>query len=86
MGAYHHGHALLNDGTLMSWGRGGEGQLGVNNCEQTLPPAAHAHFGTNVQQIVAGHDFAFAQLNDVTWQSWGMDRSGVLGLNISSPG
>ncbi|MFF5206373.1 RCC1 domain-containing protein [Streptosporangium sp. NPDC000396] len=89
-----HSLALLNDGTVRSWGYDGNGQLGDGgpNVNSTFPVTVLGTGGTGVlsgvQRIAAGSVHSLALLNDGTVRSWGSDGSGQLGNggpNTDSP-
>jgi alpha-tubulin suppressor-like RCC1 family protein len=75
--------ALLNDGTVVSWGDNSVGQLGAGNTigsqfELSTTPVAVG--GLNeVTAIAAGRGYALALLKNGTVMAWGHNESGVLG-------
>lgn len=79
-----HSLALHSDGTVSSWGRNGEGQLGRGlNFEWTS--VASPVFGlSNVSFITAGGSHSIAILNDQSARTWGANTWGQLG-NGGSP-
>jgi alpha-tubulin suppressor-like RCC1 family protein len=76
----YHSLALLNDGTVMSWGLNTNGQLGDNSTTQRLIPVAVSDIN-NVIAISAGINHSLALLSDGTIKSWGLNSSGQLGNN-----
>ena len=79
---------LLSDGTVLSWGENGEGQLGHGPVGtfprpgQAMPPvpSPRAVVGlSGVTQIVAGTRFAIALRDDGTVVAWGDGQLGALG-------
>ncbi|MCA9329731.1 fibronectin type III domain-containing protein, partial [Candidatus Saccharibacteria bacterium] len=86
--------AVLNDGTVWSWGRGGNGQLGNgSNLSSYLPVQVKDNAGlaiTNIQKVFIGHKgsfnvsadnigFTLALKDDGTVWSWGVNNEGQLG-------
>ncbi|MEX2238955.1 MAG: RCC1 repeat-containing protein, partial [Dehalococcoidia bacterium] len=78
-GGASHTLALLSDGTVMSWGNDGNGQLGngATTGDQAAPVAVSGLSG--VRAIAAGIYHSLALLSDGTVMSWGADTSGQLG-------
>ncbi|MEX2238958.1 MAG: hypothetical protein WEB00_15645 [Dehalococcoidia bacterium] len=74
-----HTLALLSDGTVMSWGDDGSGQLGngATTGDQPAPTAVSGLSG--VKAIAAGDNHSLALLNDGTVRAWGNDDDGQLG-------
>ncbi|MEX2238035.1 MAG: RCC1 repeat-containing protein, partial [Dehalococcoidia bacterium] len=74
-----HSLALLSDGTVMSWGSDGSGQLGngATTGNQASPVAVEDLSG--VAAIASGAIHSLALLSDGTVMSWGLDGSGQLG-------
>lgn len=80
--------ALLNDGTVRSWGYNAEGQLGIgNNANQQAPTMVPGL--TGVKAIAAGYRHSVAVLNDGTVRAWGHNNWGQLGdgtnINRNTP-
>jgi alpha-tubulin suppressor-like RCC1 family protein len=79
-----HDLALLEDGTVESWGQNFAGQLGTARedcglgviCEATPTPVPGL---SNVVAIAAGARFSLALLADGTVMAWGEDGNGQLG-------
>ena len=89
LGADDHTAAIKTDGTLWTWGRGGSGQLGINDTgvNRTTPVTTFAG-GTNWKQVFAGNYMTAAIKTDGTLWVWGGDfDTGQLGTNsgIASP-
>jgi len=74
--------AVMNDGTVKTWGRNSSGQLGLGHYNDVLTPTTVPGL-TGVIQVAAGMHFSFALKNDGTVWSWGDNESGILGLGIS---
>ncbi|MFN8516914.1 MAG: Ig-like domain repeat protein [Thermomicrobiales bacterium] len=90
-----HSLATLADGTMLSWGRDSEGQLGdgaaggepdcAGDCNPTPQPVALPSMGGAVS-IAAGEHHSVAVLADGSAWSWGLDSDGQLGdLAIGTP-
>lgn len=85
-----HGLALLADGTVMAWGRGDDGQLGIppasaekcvffvdpEPCRRTPAPVPGL---ADVVAISASESSSFALLADGTVMAWGDDEKGQVG-------
>jgi len=83
--------ALLANGTVMTWGAGGAGQLGdgKENVPGHLEAPYYNHFSTvpaqvsgltNVKSIWAGSGTRFALLEDGSVMAWGANPQGDLGI------
>jgi alpha-tubulin suppressor-like RCC1 family protein len=72
-----HNIALRNDGTIWTWGRRSEGQLGTG----FGPPIAPTRVGTNSnwQAIAAGWYHTLALRDDGKLWGWGLNEQGPLG-------
>ncbi len=90
-----HSVALCTDGTVVAWGRCGDGQLG-NNDYGTFPyynehtpvqvntdSGVSALYGKTVTKIVAARDSTLALCSDGTVVGWGDNGYGVLGTGGS---
>ncbi|MFF5206380.1 RCC1 domain-containing protein [Streptosporangium sp. NPDC000396] len=89
-----HSLALLADGTVRTWGRDDEGQLGNGgpNADSPFPVQVVGTGGpgvlSGVQRIAGGGNHSLALLNNGTVRSWGSDSDGQLGdggANANSP-
>lgn len=70
--------ALLNDGTVKSWGYNGYGQLGNGNISNSHIPTTIA--GLNgVVQVAVSCCASYALMSDGTVKSWGRNNNGQLG-------
>ena len=87
-GAYHT-TSIKTDGTLWSWGRGLEGQLGNNSIPSQSSPVQTVSGGTNWRTVSAGPAITAATKTDGTLWLWGCGARGRLGneslINRSSP-
>ena len=84
------GLALLQNGTVMSWGENISGQLGIGNLtQQNIPVAIPSASLSNVKAVSGGYQFSLALKNDGTVWAWGDNSYGQLGNNtytgISTP-
>ena len=79
-GGYHCA-AIKTDGTLWTWGRGGDGQLGDNTTTRKSTPVTTFAGGTNWKQVSSGHFHTAAIKTDGTLWTWGRGIEGQLGTN-----
>ncbi len=82
--------ALLSNGTVMTWGANGFGQLGVGNTvNQSIPQQIQTTGLSNVVAIAAGYGHCLALLSNGTVRAWGWNSGGELGIgntvNQSTP-
>lgn len=77
-----HALALKSDGTLLSWGWDGSGQLGDNptKADQSTPVAVSV--ASDIVAIAAGQIYSLALKSDGTMLSWGQDTDGQLGNDL----
>ena len=73
--------AIKTDGTLWSWGKNLNGQLGDNTSANKTTPVTTFTGGTNWKQVSAGGEFAAATKTDGTLWSWGFNSTGQMGVN-----
>jgi alpha-tubulin suppressor-like RCC1 family protein len=78
---FSHTIALKTDGTLWSWGRNANGELGDNNTTTRSTPVTTLLGGTNWKSIVCGSYHTVALKTDGTLWNWGYNVYGVLGVN-----
>jgi len=82
-----HSMALCSDGTLVSWGLNGNGQLGDGSTGQRIAPVAvnmtTALSGKTVTGIAMGFYHSLALCSDGTVAAWGYNE-GTLGDNTTS--
>jgi alpha-tubulin suppressor-like RCC1 family protein len=89
-GTFGGGHSLAikTDGTLWSWGRNTNGQLGLGNINHRSSPVQVGSL-TNWTQVSGGDNHSLAVKTDGTLWAWGSNFSGELGdgtrNNRSSP-
>ena len=80
-GGTDHCAAIKTDGTLWTWGRNSEGQLGDNTTTTRSTPVTTFAGGTNWKQISCGGYHCAAIKTDGTLWTWGRASSGQLGDN-----
>jgi len=73
--------AIKTDGTLWTWGRNLEGQLGINNTTQRNTPVTTFAGGTNWKQVSCGYRHTAAIKTDGSLWTWGNNSYGQLGNN-----
>lgn len=71
-------YALTSDGTVFSWGEGGDGELGTGSSPSNASPAQVPGL-TGVVAVAAGTSSAYALRSDGTVYGWGFDREAELG-------
>ena len=78
--------AMRSDGTLWTWGRNNDGELGLNDDDRRSSPTQVGTDATWNDISVGGDDGAIflATKTDGTLWTWGKNDSGGLGLNESS--
>jgi alpha-tubulin suppressor-like RCC1 family protein len=76
-----HTSAIKTDGTLWTWGRNTEGQLGDNTATDRLTPVTTFTGGTNWKQVAGGGYYTAAIKTDGTLWTWGRNTSGQIGDN-----
>ena len=77
------GMAIKTDGTLWSWGFGGDGRTGQNNTGSTSSPI-QVGLLTDWSSISAGQKHCVAIKTNGTMWSWGYGQQGRLGLDSSN--
>ena len=75
--------AIKTDGTLWTWGRGTDGQLGDNTAIPKSSPIQTIAGGTNWKQVSAGGYVTAAIKTDGTLWIWGRNGDGQLGDNTT---
>ena len=85
----NHTAAIKNNGTLWTWGRNDDGQLGDDTEEDKSSPIQTICGGTDWKSVSCGEKFTAAIKNNGTLWTWGENNSGQLGdeasYNKSSP-
>jgi alpha-tubulin suppressor-like RCC1 family protein len=86
-GAFHN-LALCSDGTVVSWGSGGNGRLGNNTSVNSQVPVlvdnTGALAGRTVVGVAACLNFSAALCSDGTVVTWGNGATGQLGNNTTT--
>lgn len=75
-----HMAALLNDGTVMTWGDNSYGQLGFGDTVSFRYTPKLVPGLSNVKQIAAGENYTLALLEDGTVKAWGLNDYGQVGI------
>ncbi len=71
--------AIKTDGTLWTWGRNNQGQLGDNTIFDKITPVTTFAGGTNWKQVSGGAVHTATIKTDGTLWSWGNGNLGILG-------
>ena len=76
-----HACALLDDGSVVCWGRNTEGELGDGTTTQRNSPTATSSFGTGHKAVFVsvGYSHTCALLDDGGVRCWGSNNNGQLG-------
>ena len=82
-GGYHTA-AIKTDGSLWTWGRNNQGQLGTNNTTSRSTPVTTFAGGTNWKQVDCGRDHTAAIKTDGTLWTLGRNHRGQLGDNTTT--
>jgi len=82
-GGYSHTAAIKTDGTLWTWGRNTDGQLGDNTTVDRSTPVTTFAGGTNWKQVSSGGNHTAAIKTDGTLWTWGSNNNGRLGDNTA---
>jgi hypothetical protein len=80
-----HGLALLQDGTVMSWGDDSAGELGNGALEETNDTAGPVSGLSGVSKISAGERLSAAVLSSGAVMTWGSNALGGLGIGEAGP-
>ena len=70
---------LLSDGTVRTWGRNDQGQLGNDDTVASYVPETPVGLGNTVTALAAGDNHVLARKSDGTVWGWGSNFSGELG-------
>jgi len=88
-GGSGHAAAIKTDGSLWTWGRNTDGQLGVNDTTQRNTPVTTFAGGNDWNSVNCGRFFTIAIKTNGTLWVWGNNESGQLGnfaiTNRSTP-
>ena len=76
-----HACALLDDGSVVCWGRNVEGEIGDGTTTQRNSPTATSSFGAGHKAVFVsvGYSHTCALLNDGGVRCWGSNNNGQLG-------
>lgn len=82
--------ALMNDGTVRTWGSNANGQLGIGSTTNSATPVVVRGVGGvgtlgGVATIAAGSNHVLALLSDGSVVSWGLNTSGQTGDGAAGP-
>jgi hypothetical protein len=82
-------HIVTLDGSVWTWGYGGNGELGIGNTSQSLIPVQVKGIGGtgflgNIIDVTTGEQHVMALKDDGTVYSWGLGTSGRLGINSTT--
>ena len=80
----NHIAAIKTDGTLWTWGRNSNGQLGDNTIIGRCTPVTTFAGGTNWKQVACGINYTAAIKTDGTLWTWGQSNNGQLGDNTAT--
>ena len=80
-GGRDHSLAVKTDGTLWTWGRNNNGQLGTNDITLRRTPVTTFAGGNNWKQVTGGYYHTSAIKTDGTLWGWGQNYNGQLGVN-----
>lgn len=77
--------AIMDDGSIMAWGHGQYGKLGLGNTTSISFPVAHPAFASgDVVSFALGNDHTCALMADRTAQCWGRNNSRQLGVGSTA--
>ena len=79
-----HTAAIKTDGTLWTWGRNAEGQLGDNTTTGKSSPVQTVTFATNWKLVSGGSYNTVAIKTDGTLWTWGRNNFGQIGDNTTT--
>jgi alpha-tubulin suppressor-like RCC1 family protein len=80
---FKHSMALLEDGSVLTWGSNADGQLGYTTEETGSAQPAPVPGVTDVVQLAAGANCSYALTADGRVYAWGENNKGQLGLGAS---
>ncbi len=84
----HYAAALGSDGTVASWGRNADGQLGINSTVNSPVPVAVDRLGAlggkTVVALAGGSSFQLARCSDGSVAGWGQNTNRQLATSVGS--
>jgi len=80
----YHTVALLDDGTVQTWGSNDYGQLGDGTTTSSSTPVTVTGLGGRVIAIAAGQYHTVVLLENGTVQAWGLNSFGELGIGTNA--
>lgn len=83
-GSAAHTVAIKTDGTLWTWGRNSDGELGDNTRTNKSSPVQTVSSGTDWKSVCAGGNYTAAIKTNGTLWSWGLNSYGQLGDNTTT--
>lgn len=82
----NHGFALLEDGTLLGWGRSADGQLAQTaGADVTVPTVIAALKDQRITSVSTLGNTSLVMLENGKILGWGTNTSSILGKNVPSP-
>jgi alpha-tubulin suppressor-like RCC1 family protein len=79
-----HTVAVKTDGSLWTWGNGGDGRLGTNNTSNRSTPVTTFAGGNTWKSVACGNNYTAAIKTDGSLWGWGLNSSGQLGDNTGT--
>ena len=79
----YHTVVISADGTIRTFGRNNNGQLGVNDTTQRLTPVQVFGISSSATAVAGGQYHTAVLLADGTVRTFGSNSSGQLGINVS---
>jgi alpha-tubulin suppressor-like RCC1 family protein len=73
--------AIKSDGSLWTWGKNDNGQLGINNTTNRSTPVTTFAGENNWKRVACGRDCTVAIKTDGSLWTWGGNAQGQLGIN-----
>ena len=80
-GGFYHTAVLMSDGTVRTFGRNVEGQLGVNDTTSRLTPVQVWGISSSATAVSCGGSFSAVLITDGTVRTFGQNAFGQLGVN-----
>eukprot|EP01017_Pseudomicrothorax_dubius_P010486 TRINITY_DN13752_c0_g1_i2.p1 TRINITY_DN13752_c0_g1~~TRINITY_DN13752_c0_g1_i2.p1 ORF type:complete len:418 (-),score=78.49 TRINITY_DN13752_c0_g1_i2:19-1272(-) len=80
---YHHNLGLLEDGSVVSWGKNGSGQLGHGSFEEFSVPRILFLNSVKFTAVACGWQHSIALASDGSVYAWGCNEDGQLGIGCN---